>query len=131
MVWQLTIVGWLLGTSGLPTPFGLSVDADMKDTAHHALYAEASDLISPDKTYYEMTIPMLTIYWPSYGYDGSALAKIELPVDATKTVKLALALIGHWHLMKKKKKQRITRNSIIHEFGDFIQQQTTLDFTFI
>ena len=41
-----------LTMSGYPTPFPMSVDPDMKDTAHYALYAEAPHLILPDKTYY-------------------------------------------------------------------------------
>ncbi|MFD1671388.1 M13 family metallopeptidase [Agrilactobacillus yilanensis] len=37
----------------LPTPFGLQVDADMKDTAKNVVYAFAPSLYLPDKPYYE------------------------------------------------------------------------------
>ncbi|GCF93522.1 peptidase M13 [Enterococcus florum] len=41
---------WLL--SGMPLPFGLDIDADMKNTKINALFAGAPGLILPDKTYY-------------------------------------------------------------------------------
>ncbi|WP_429964133.1 M13 family metallopeptidase [Enterococcus sp. AZ072] len=41
---------WVL--SGLPLPFGLDVDADMKNTTTNALFAGSTSLILPDKTYY-------------------------------------------------------------------------------
>lgn len=41
---------WVL--SGLPLPFGLDIDADMKDTTTNALFAGSAGLILPDKTYY-------------------------------------------------------------------------------
>ncbi|MGM0215370.1 hypothetical protein IGI42_002964 [Enterococcus sp. AZ109] len=42
---------WTL--SGLPLPFGLDIDADMKDTTTNAMFAGVPGLILPDKTYYE------------------------------------------------------------------------------
>ncbi len=41
---------WTL--SGLPLPFGLDIDADMKDTTTNAMFAGVPGLILPDKTYY-------------------------------------------------------------------------------
>lgn len=41
---------WVL--SGLPLPFSLDVDADMKNTTINALFAGPAGLILPDKTYY-------------------------------------------------------------------------------
>jgi putative endopeptidase len=46
---QLT--SWVI--EGLPLPFGVDVDADMKNTTINALFAGAPGLILPDKTYYE------------------------------------------------------------------------------
>lgn len=37
----------------MPTPFGLQVDADMKDTAKNVVYAFAPSLFLPDKPYYD------------------------------------------------------------------------------
>ncbi len=37
----------------LPTPFGIQVDADMKDTAKNVVYAFAPSLFLPDKPYYD------------------------------------------------------------------------------
>lgn len=50
---QLT--SWVL--DGLPLPFGVDVDADMKNTKINALFAGAPSLILPDKTYYEVDHP--------------------------------------------------------------------------
>ncbi|MGG5369869.1 M13 family metallopeptidase [Enterococcus sp. AZ196] len=50
---QLT--SWVL--DGLPLPFGVDVDADMKNTKINALFAGAPSLILPDKTYYEAEHP--------------------------------------------------------------------------
>lgn len=38
---------------GLPLPFSLDVDADMKNTKVNALFAQAPNTILPDKTYYD------------------------------------------------------------------------------
>lgn len=38
---------------GLPLPFSLDVDADMKNTKVNALFAQAPGTILPDKTYYD------------------------------------------------------------------------------
>lgn len=38
---------------GLPLPFSLDVDADMKNTKINALFAQAPGTILPDKTYYD------------------------------------------------------------------------------
>ncbi len=46
---------WML--KGLPLPFGLDVDADMKNTKINALFAGVPSLILPDKTYYETDHP--------------------------------------------------------------------------
>ncbi len=46
---------WVL--DGLPLPFGLDVDADMKNAKVNALFAAAPSLILPDKTYYEANHP--------------------------------------------------------------------------
>ncbi len=51
---------------GLPNPFPLYVEPDMKDTQHYALYASVPSLILPDKTYYEENHPqaeaLLSVY---------------------------------------------------------------------
>lgn len=80
---QLT--SWVL--DGLPLPFGVDVDADMKNTKINALFAGAPSLILPDKTYYEadhpqapqllsifreMTIKLFTLA----GYPADAAEKI-------------------------------------------------------
>ncbi|MFQ7237345.1 MAG: M13 family peptidase, partial [Enterococcus hulanensis] len=49
------ITSWVL--DGLPLPFGVDVDADMKNTKINALFAGAPSLILPDKTYYEPDHP--------------------------------------------------------------------------
>lgn len=55
---------WVL--DGLPLPFGLDIDADMKNAKVNALFAAAPSLILPDKTYYEADHPqaqqLLTIF---------------------------------------------------------------------
>ncbi|ANK62234.1 M13 family metallopeptidase [Loigolactobacillus backii] len=48
--WQNNLAEWIL--SGLPTPFDIDVDADMKNTKINTLFASAPNLILPDKTYY-------------------------------------------------------------------------------
>ncbi|KRM96153.1 M13 family metallopeptidase [Loigolactobacillus rennini] len=48
--WQAQLKDWLL--AGLPAPFDLDVDADMKNTKVNALFADAPGLFLPDKTYY-------------------------------------------------------------------------------
>ncbi|ANZ57822.1 peptidase M13 [Fructilactobacillus lindneri] len=42
---------WIL--SGLPTPFSLDLDPDMKNAKVNALFASGPSLFMPDKTYYE------------------------------------------------------------------------------
>ncbi|MFC4772182.1 M13 family metallopeptidase [Enterococcus hermanniensis] len=79
------LADWLL--AGLPLPFGIDVDADMKNTKINALFAAAPGLILPDKTYYqkdhpqapqllaifkEMTVKLFTLA----GYDADKAAKI-------------------------------------------------------
>lgn len=79
------LADWLL--AGLPLPFGIDVDADMKNTKINALFAAAPGLILPDKTYYqkdhpqapqllaifkEMTIKLFTLA----GYDSTQAKKI-------------------------------------------------------
>lgn len=44
------LADWTL--SGLPLPFGLGVEADMKNAKYHALYASGASTFLPDKTYY-------------------------------------------------------------------------------
>lgn len=124
------LADWVL--SGLPTPFGLSVDADMKDTAHHALYAEASDLILPDKTYYVADNPnadhLLAVFTDMM---VQLLQKIGIaPVDATKTVKLALAFDRSLAPYVKSAEEAADYTKLYNPqpLSDFMQQQTTLDF---
>lgn len=45
------IIDWAL--DGMPLPFALSVDPDMKNTQIHALWASSAGTILPDRTYYE------------------------------------------------------------------------------
>lgn len=42
---------WIL--DGLPTPFSLDIDPDMKNAKKYALFASGPSLFLPDKTYYE------------------------------------------------------------------------------
>ncbi|RRG05934.1 MAG: M13 family peptidase [Lactobacillus sp.] len=53
--WQADLKDWLL--DGLPVPFDLDVDADMKNTKINALFASAPSLFLPDKTYYAADNP--------------------------------------------------------------------------
>ncbi|MFD0898478.1 M13 family metallopeptidase [Loigolactobacillus binensis] len=53
--WQADLKDWLL--DGLPVPFALDVDADMKNTKINALFAGAPGLFLPDKTYYAADNP--------------------------------------------------------------------------
>lgn len=80
---QLT--NWVL--DGLPLPFGVDVDADMKNTKINALFAGAPSLILPDKTYYEADHPqapqLLAIFkemtlklFDLAGYDAAVAEKI-------------------------------------------------------
>ncbi|MFR3683726.1 MAG: M13 family metallopeptidase [Enterococcus sp.] len=80
---QLTT--WVL--DGLPLPFGVDVDADMKNTKINALFAGAPSLILPDKTYYEADHPqapqLLAIFkemtlklFDLGGYDAATAEKI-------------------------------------------------------
>ncbi|BDZ32244.1 M13-type metalloendopeptidase [Lactiplantibacillus sp. WILCCON 0030] len=48
---QQRMPDWLY--DGLPLPFSLDVDADMKNTKVNALFAQAPNTILPDKTYYD------------------------------------------------------------------------------
>ncbi|EOH87975.1 peptidase M13 [Enterococcus pallens ATCC BAA-351] len=76
---------WVL--SGLPLPFSLDVDADMKNTTINALFAGPAGLILPDKTYYaedhpqaeqllaifkDMTLQLFTLA----GYDNAEAERI-------------------------------------------------------
>ncbi|GAT18273.1 endopeptidase [Secundilactobacillus silagincola] len=45
------LADWIL--AGLPTPFSLDIDSDMKDSTKYALFASGPRLFLPDKTYYE------------------------------------------------------------------------------
>lgn len=51
---------------GLPNPFPLYVEPDMKDTQHYALYASVPSLILPDKTYYEENHPQAEAFLNVY-----------------------------------------------------------------
>ncbi|MFC6171229.1 M13 family metallopeptidase [Loigolactobacillus jiayinensis] len=53
--WQADLKNWVL--DGLPVPFDLDVDADMKNTKVNALFASAPGLFLPDKTYYTADNP--------------------------------------------------------------------------
>ncbi|MFD1318130.1 M13 family metallopeptidase [Loigolactobacillus zhaoyuanensis] len=48
--WQAGLKDWML--AGLPVPFDLDVDADMKNAKINALFAGPPSLFLPDKTYY-------------------------------------------------------------------------------
>lgn len=52
---QEQLSNWLL--AGLPMPFDLDIDADMKNATTNALFASAPGLILPDKTYYAADNP--------------------------------------------------------------------------
>lgn len=76
---------WVL--DGLPLPFGLDVDADMKNAKVNALFAAAPSLILPDKTYYEADHPqaqqLMTIFkemtlqlFALAGYDAAYAEKV-------------------------------------------------------
>lgn len=45
------LADWIL--TGLPTPFSLDIDSDMKHSTTYALFAGGPRLFLPDKTYYE------------------------------------------------------------------------------
>ncbi|GAW98932.1 M13 family metallopeptidase [Secundilactobacillus mixtipabuli] len=45
------LADWIL--TGLPTPFSLDIDSDMKNSTKYALFASGPRLFLPDKTYYE------------------------------------------------------------------------------
>lgn len=79
------IDSWLL--DGMPLPFGLEIDADMKNTQINALFAAATGTILPDKTYYEKDHPqaeqLLQIFkamtlnlFALAGYDSQIAEKI-------------------------------------------------------
>lgn len=70
---------WIL--SGLPTPFSLGIDPDMKNAKLNALFAESPSLFMPDKTYYE---------------DGNPAYAQLMPIFTDMNVKL-LEMIGYNH----------------------------------
>ena len=45
------LADWIL--TGLPTPFSLDIDSDMKGSHNYALFASGPRLFLPDKTYYD------------------------------------------------------------------------------
>lgn len=83
---------------GLPNPFPLYVEPDMKDTQHYALYASVPSLILPDKTYYEENHPqaeaLLSVYrqmvlalFERAGYDNDfAQATLEKALAFDKSL---------------------------------------------
>lgn len=124
------LADWVL--SGLPTPFGLSVDADMKDTAHHALYAEAGSLILPDKTYYDegnkSAEQLLAVFTDMM---VQLLQKVGFaPVVATKTVKEALTFDRSLAPFVKSAEEAADYAKLYNPkpLSDFIAQQQTIDF---
>lgn len=86
---------------GLPLPFSLDVDADMKNTKVNALFGQAPRTILPDKTYYDegnQAGPQLLAVYSDMMNKLLQLADFE-PDDAEATVNDALAfdrLIVPW-----------------------------------
>lgn len=124
------LADWVL--SGLPTPFNLSVDPDMKQTQQNALYIEAADLILPDKTYYEAgnesADQLLAVFTDMM---VQLLQKIGLaPIDATKTVKQALAFDRSLAPYVKSAEEAADYTKLYNprDLAPFLTQQTTLDF---
>lgn len=88
---QTRMPDWIY--DGLPLPFSLDVDADMKNTAVNALFAQAPGTILPDKTYYDegnqsgpkllaVYAKMMTELFEKVGYDAeTAQATVD---DALK-----------------------------------------------
>ena len=78
---QTRMPDWIY--DGLPLPFSLDVDADMKNTKVNALFAQAPGTILPDKTYYDegnqngpkllaVYAKMMTALFQKMGYDADA-----------------------------------------------------------
>ncbi|CAM3040111.1 M13 family metallopeptidase [Lactiplantibacillus plajomi] len=87
---QTRMPDWIY--DGLPLPFSLDVDADMKNTKVNTLFAQAPNTILPDKTYYDegnqagpkllaVYAKMMTELFQKAGYDDA---------DAQQTVDDAL-----------------------------------------
>jgi putative endopeptidase len=71
------LADWIL--TGLPTPFNLEIDSDMKNSTQYALFASGPRLFLPDKTYYE---------------EGNQAAKQLMPIF-TNMVSTLLKLAGY------------------------------------
>lgn len=79
------LADWIL--TGLPTPFSLDIDSDMKNSTIYALFAGGPRLFLPDKTYYEagnqaaqqlmpVFTKMMTQLLAQAGYDDARAATI-------------------------------------------------------
>lgn len=79
------LADWIL--TGLPTPFSLDIDSDMKNSTTYALFAGGPRLFLPDKTYYEagnqaaqqlmpVFTKMMTQLLAQAGYDDARAATI-------------------------------------------------------
>ena len=124
------LADWVL--SGLPTPFNLSVDPDMKQTKQHALYAEAADLILPDKTYYEANhqsaTQLLAVFTDMM---VQLLQKVGIaPATATQLVKQALAFDRSLAPYVKSAEEAADYTKLYNprDLATFLAEQTTLDF---
>lgn len=76
---------WFL--TGLSTPVTISVDPDMKDTDHYALYLDAPSLILPDKTYYAKDNPAAKQLLPIFTTTAEKLLQLcGYSADRTQTI---------------------------------------------
>lgn len=94
------LADWTL--EGLPLPFSIDVDQDMKNTQNNVVYAYVPGTILPDKTYYEEGHPqaedLLKVYHDMTvavleKYDYSAEAAETIVSDAMAFDKLIVPLI--------------------------------------
>ena len=79
---------------GIPLPFTVGVDTDMKDTAHHAVYVQGPRVILPDASYYkpEMEAQKTAILGIWTGMAQVILSKTDLsPEDQAQYLSDTLA----------------------------------------
>ncbi|WP_282801507.1 M13 family metallopeptidase [Secundilactobacillus kimchicus] len=79
------LADWIL--SGLPTPFSLDIDSDMKNSKIYALFASGPRLFLPDKTYYSEGNQAAAQLMPIFTDMSERLLQLaNYPADSAKEI---------------------------------------------
>jgi putative endopeptidase len=119
--------------SGLPLPFSLEVDTDMKNAKVNALFASAPELILPDKTYYEDghegASQLMSVFFDMMVHLFKLTGKDETEADVIVEQAIAFDKLLAPHVKSAEESADYSKMYNPQSFDTFVAHSSELDLT--